>query len=148
MAWALIGSKAQRRSLVSTGLEGWSVMWKTHTLGVSCAWGVETDLSTVFLFSHRFLRIVQVSCRIPRSDHWIWGLLTGQLGISLVTLSCKLMPSRLMDNRTPRSSADLEGPSFELSHCKLISEPRRFFQCSPAPSEQLCPLGILNMSLV
>ena len=57
---------------MSKGLEGWSVVWTTHTLGVNCVLGVETDLGTVFLFSHMVLKkLVQVSSGIPQSDRWV-----------------------------------------------------------------------------
>ena len=47
-------------------------MWTTHTLGVSCVLGVETDLGIVFLFSHMVLKkLVQVSSGIPQSDRWV-----------------------------------------------------------------------------
>lgn len=47
---------AQRRSLVSTGLEGWSVMWKTHLWESAVFWEWKQTLAQFFLFSHMVLK--------------------------------------------------------------------------------------------
>lgn len=83
-------------------------------------WEWKQTLAQFSCFPTWFLRIVQVSGRIPQSYHWIWGLLTGQLGDFIGhPVLCKRGPPLPGWTEPLGSSADLEGPSFELSHCKL-----------------------------
>ena len=58
--------------------------------------------------------------RDSSNNRWIWGLLTGQLGDFIGhPVLCKQGTPLPGWTEPLSSSADLKGPSFELSHCKL-----------------------------